>query len=331
MDPGIFHRLTYSTFIGSLNNFTEKLFKSAMREVHKRGWSGTEKLKFRRLSQNETIRIQRALYRFELFNSFMRLDMMGLAQLLATAYWKENVSVWDMEEIACIHQLLSQRLSVLDDTIEKIVESTTLLRHHTYSESQESRGKTWIAAATRVVKNLILSQGLATLFRLLSRPESQSTSHRIREILYQSVRPIVKPERYTQHRFNDIIIYQPDSLFDEWVHSALPCTLHIDRLRNPQDSTDYPSFGYVRTYRTRTLKLVKAGNMPSRASTLYHETEHADDREWGYCLWDEERMEWWGRSLTLGQHPRERSQLRVTSRGSPRWHTVQLNPRAGGG
>lgn len=320
------HLLHFHWFV---EYFTEKLFKSAMREVHRRGWSATEKLKFRRLSRHETIRIQRALYRFEFFNSFMRLDTMNWSGLLVTPLWRENVPAWGMEEIACIHQLLWQRLRVLDDSIFNIIANTKHSCGHRHPGARKDEG--WILSATRAVKNLILSQGLATVYKLVSRPENQSTYQRIRDTLVASLHPDVKHILYMNYPVcSCVTMYQPESLFDDWANPRLPCTLQIDRLRSPQEGTDYPSFGYVRAYRKRTLSLIKAGAMSARESTLYYQPEHANDREWGYCLWDKERMEWWGDTDPIIRQDRQRTQIRMRSRESPRWTTVQLNPGAGG-
>ena len=298
--------------------FTEKLFKASMRHVHRKGWTRSEKLSFRRPSPNETIRIQRALYRLEFFSSYAELEPTNNGQLTGTAYWRKHVSVWEMEEIACIQNLIFQRLAVVDDVILSVFHSLGL---STVARSSESPGKkAWLKIAARNAKSLLTCHRLSTLFRILTEPSKQSTRRIIHEAIREHFLSPTKPFR-AHNLSNATSAVVPHFVF-VGSETEKPATLHLERLRNWEERPGYPSYGYSRAYRSLTLELVEWGYTYGKHSSLYNEAKHHEDRMWGYCLWDQNRIDFWADELHF---LRTRSQLRVTSRGSPGWTTTRLN------
>lgn len=304
--------------------FTEKLFKCSMRRVHEKGWlgSGSDKLRFRRLSPNETIRIQRALYRIEFFSLYSRLDSEDPRELIRTPYWRKRVPVWEMEETACIQNLIYHRLAVVDSVIQSLIHDLDLPGDPRAPRAPKS--KAWVRLLTRNIKCLIVAQDLGTLFRILSGPEKQTTRRLIRDILRESLRPTEKSRRNLLLTLVSEEGCPIPHLMLEGRNTEESCTLYLEKLRAPQEDSEYPSFGYVRAYRTKTLELVKMGHMNRKRSSLYNEKRYHEDRKWGYCLWDKDRMEYWGDDFHA-RSLRRRSQLRVTSQGSPGWTTIRLN------
>ena len=179
---------------------------------------------------------------------------------------------------------------------------------------------------TSSIKALIASHGLSALFRVLSEPEAQSTRSFVRDIMKDVFLPSGTSGRKSGLLFH--MLTQPSgavpSLMFMGAESEQPCTLILERLRVREDTPEHPSFGYVHAYRETTLGFIKFGQMSRTESVLYNGRLHHEDRKWGYCLWDSNRMEFW-RSELDGSAPEARAQVRVTSQGSPRWTTTRLN------
>jgi hypothetical protein len=273
--------------------FTERLFKASARHVHQKGWTRSEKLRLRRLSPYETIRIQRALYRLECFSLYAELEPTNYGQLIGTAYWRKHVSVWEMEEIACIQNLIFHRLAVVDDVILSVFHSLGL---STVARSSELPSqKAWLKIAARNSKSLLTCHRLSTLFRILTEPSKQST----RRIIYDTIREhfLAPTKPFSAYNLSNATSAVVPYFMFVGRETEQPATLHLERLRNWEERPGYPSYGYARAYRTRTLELVESGNMWGKYSSLYNEAKHHEDRMWGYCLWDENRMDFWGDQL----------------------------------
>jgi hypothetical protein len=312
--------------------FTEKLFKASMRHLHQKGWLGSKKLRFRRLSHIETVRIQRALYRLEIFSAYHRLDPTDPKQLIRSPRWRSHVQVWEMEEVACVQNLIFHRLAVLDPLIESLIHYMDLASDTELKKllpSARSNKTRLVEQLTSIIKSLITSHGLSVLFRVLSEPEAQTTRRFIRDIMREAFLP---PSGTSSSRRSELLFHlyvQPShgsisSLMFMGRENEQPCTLSLERLRIREDTPEHPSFGYFHAYRTKTLRLIKSGNMSRTESSLYNGRKHHEDRKWGYCLWDSHRMEVW-RSELAGSAPKTTLQVRVTSQGSPRWTTTRLN------
>lgn len=297
--------------------FTERLFKSSMRYAHQKRWTGSEKLKFRRLSQIETIRIQRALYRLEFFSLYAELEPTRSENLMTSPYWRKHVSVWEMEELACIQNLIFHRLAAVDTVIHSLLEYMGLQP----SRQNTVRNKERARMIPRKVKALLMCNPLSTLFRVLTEPQKQST----RRIIQQTIRKVVTPTSNPSHtRFLDHDSASapiPHPMF-RGLETQTPATLPLVHLLHWEESPLHPSYGYARAYRTPTLQLVKLGHMSRKQSSLYNEMMHHEDRKWGYCLWDEERMEFWGEEFAA---LRTRARIRITGSGLPGWTTVRIN------
>lgn len=306
--------------------FTEKLFKASMRHVHQKGWLGSEKLRFRRLSHIETVRMQRALYRLEIFSAYYRLFQLNPKQLVSSPRWRFHVQVWEMEEIACVQHLIFDRLAVLDSMIESLIHYMDLDRNPEIKHLCPIGSTARLKQLKNSVKALITSHGLSALFRVLSEPEAQSTRSFVRDIMKDVFLPSGTSGRKSGLLFH--MLTQPSgavpSLMFMGAESEQPCTLILERLRVREDTPEHPSFGYVHAYRETTLGFIKFGQMSRTESVLYNGRLHHEDRKWGYCLWDSNRMEFW-RSELDGSAPEARAQVRVTSQGSPRWTTTRLN------
>ena len=311
--------------------FTEKLFKASMRHLHQKGWLGSEKLRFRRLSHIETVRVQRALYRFEIFSAYHRLEPTNPKHLISSPRWRSHVQVWEMEEITCVQNLIFHRLAVLDPMIESLIRNMRLASDIELKKllpSAACNKARRVEQLTSCVKSLITSHGLSVLFRILSEPEAQSTRSFVRDIMKEALFPLSGTSFRSRSELLFHLYMQSSgsvsSLMFVGYENEQPCALNLERLRVREDTPEHPSIGYVHAYRGKTLKLIKSGNMSRTESSLYNGKKHHEERKWGYCLWDSHRMEVWSSELA-GSAPRARSQIRVTSQGSPRWRTTRLN------
>jgi hypothetical protein len=270
--------------------FTEKLFKSSMRYAHQKGWTGSAQLKFRRLSLLETIRIQRALYRLEFFSAYAAMVPIQYEHILTRSpYWRAHVSVWEMEELACVANLIFHRLAVVDTVIQSLIEEMNLQARLPDTPQSRERTKT----LPLKVKGLLMYQPFRTLFRILTEPDKQSTRRIIQQTIRIHLTTLPTPfHHYFQHHPTPSVPI-PHPLFSgrETEH---PATLPLPRLLRRENTPAHPSYGYARAYRKTTLQLVKSGHMGRKQSSLYNEGKYHEERRWGYALWDEERMEDWG-------------------------------------
>ena len=285
--------------------FSEKIFKSSMRRTHRMGWSGTDKLRFRKLSHNETVRIQRALYRLEFFNSVIRLDVLGGWSLKSSPYWRNKVFVWDMEEVSCVYDLLSMFLVDLDKAILSALQRINVFDNS--SAPPSARSKKLLSFLISTSKNVILSQGLPSLFRLLSRPESLQTYKTIHEILRPTFKLSNGPADFSVRQLvPGVEVFMRDTIFER-SHPQQPFKLDPDKVKIPQDSIDYPSFGWLLAYSQKTAKLAQDGTLDREQSYFYR--EHHFIQNWGYCLWDQVRLETWGVEGFTSGKPRLRRQF----------------------
>lgn len=101
------------------------------------------------LSANETLRIHRALYRFELYRLLFGQESFPRAQMeidLAQDYLLERYTSWELEELGCIYVYLAGRLFPLDGAIQKRLEERMWESYPEYAvacERSDSMGMTF--------------------------------------------------------------------------------------------------------------------------------------------------------------------------------------------
>lgn len=215
-------------------------------------------------SSNELCRIQRILYRIELYcvlfrirepqcKNKERLTLDEQQELFFTKFWP-----WENEQLACIHDYLLRGLSVgFNETAEHDIDWAEL----SIDPTDYMDGNPW--------KQGYLSQGLGFLHRLVT-----AKTYDDRHAVLSPLKP-------------------SDSLFlQDGLRAQGVDDMHDAAVRGLRDEA--PDYDVPALSVNDDSGPIEAWCWANGAETLYYEQDQADLREWGYCLWDKARLEAWG-------------------------------------
>lgn len=216
-------------------------------------------------SSSELCRIQRVLYRFELYCVLFRIrepasknkERFELEEQQALFFTKFRP--WENEQLACIHDYLIRRLSVaFNELAEHDISWGELCINPTQPMMSENR-----------FQEGYLSQGLGFLHRLVT---AETYDDR-----YAALNPLKPSDHHFLH----------EGLREQGVDDVNGAFQRGEREEAP--SYDIPALSA-----NDDSGPIEAWCWANGAEIVYYENDQADLREWGYCLWDKARLEAWG-------------------------------------
>lgn len=213
-------------------------------------------------STSELCRIQRILYRFELYCALFRIHkpeskkerftVEEQQELFFTKFWS-----WENEQLACIHDYLLRQVT---QVVLEYAEHDVAWGHHGFYP-------TWMDENS--LEEGYLSQGLDYLHSLLTAET------------YYDRSMVLEPHKPSDYCF-------------------LTAGLQAQENEDDYGAGQRQLRGEAHDYDIQALSAgddsgpIEAWCWANGSETLYYEHDQADLREWGYCLWDKSRLEAWG-------------------------------------
>ena len=306
LDPGLLHHHSI------IESFTRLIARFCFSYAQRRCWSDPDQDNSQQqLSQTETSRIQRALYRYDILCTLHQYSLSHPASNIAldngylnTNYWMHTLTPWEMDELGCVHDILYS----LSGSMTVAFRDVRVVRVATAQDVNDTQGKgNWQSIAEAWMRPQVMSRGLKFMAQLF---RAQSKWDRVR-LLDDLIPPL--DLSMTTSAFHQLVscTYKPVVSVPTAQLQSPPSQLAYQRDSN---NVSGPNAGWYwavidantgKTWRSwcsfkrqpRPRRRPLNGQPGTRSlmafSRQYYLEAHASLRIWGWCFWDGWRIQEW--------------------------------------
>ena len=227
------------------------------------------------LTDEEKSRIMRALYRYQFICTLTQIDHETCKPyyVLNSTYWAKSCTVWEMEEMGCIYDILCAQYEGHQDVLGNILKECRDFFQKVYKVHMAvDPTRSWVKLSAQQARRYLMSLGLPFLYGLLTARSSTD-----RQMLVSR-----------HHLDAETMLYANATI------AEVPCALPKDRLTDAIAGTAQgPNAGWQWANSDKLQEVRDDEEDRLKFSSDYYQVSFATQRAWGYCLWGRERLEEW--------------------------------------